>query len=222
MRRAGRTNLRIAALAGLIVTCAGCETRLVKYDPFLAGLPGAESQTPVARDLGHTDPRQMNGASIRRENPDGTPLLVAKSGLHVMVHTYNTLVADEKQLFVEQVLSERAKQDAIAKGIDPGEIFEQLVREWDEFEQLCLLMPAGEFTPGIYLRPVGGRVQRFELDSASARGMRFKGFEIVMEKGNYRLVRVVEGPRPAKRKPKAKGPSPGTNSGLDSLSTDPK
>ncbi|MFZ4573356.1 MAG: hypothetical protein ACOYN0_03095 [Phycisphaerales bacterium] len=216
-----RVQLLLAAAVLAGACCAGCETRVIKYDPFLAGLPGAESQTPIARDLGHTDPRQMNGASIRRETPEGAVELVAKSGLHVMVHTYNTLVNDEKALFVEQVLSDRTKQEFIARGVDPGELFEVLVREWDEFEQLCLLMPAGEYTPGIFLRPVGGRVHRFELDAASARGMRFKGFDIVMEKGNYRLVRVIDGPKPQKRKPKAPTDTPptvpGSDSGLDSL-----
>lgn len=217
-----RNLARHLALLLIAAGAAGCRERVVKYDPFLAGLPGAESQTPVERNLGHADPRRMNGGKIRTENLDGTVTLVSKSGLHVMVHTFNTLVDDEKELFLDQVLSERTKQEYIAAGRDAGEIFEQLVREFDDFEEMCLLMPAGEFTPGIYLRPMGSRVQRFELDGAAARGLRFRGLDIVMEKGNYRLVRVIENRKPARREgsTKEKDPRSPSSTGLGSIQPD--
>jgi len=179
---------------------AACETRVVKYDPFLAGLPGAESQSEVIRSFDHTDPRRGGGAKLRAEAPDGTVTLSAKSGLHMMVNLYNTLLNDEKQLFIDQVLSERMRGEYIARGEDPGEIFENLIRNWDDFETLCMLLPGGEFTPGTYLRNVGSRVQRFEAGGTASRTLRFKGFEMIMERGNYRLVRVVENAPPVKKK----------------------
>jgi len=193
----------------ILTLLSACETRVVKYDPFLSGLPGSESQTEVVRAFDHADPRRGGGAKLRTEAPDGTVTLSAKSGLHMMVNLYNTLLDDDKQLFVDQVLSERVRGEYIARGEDPGEIFEHLIRNWDDFETLCLLLPGGEFTPGTYLRNIGSRVQRFEAGGTASRSLRFRGFDMIMERGSYRLVRVVESAPPAKKMSETQPQTPG-------------
>lgn len=178
---------------------AACEERVLKYDPFLGGLPGAESQTPVVRNLSYNDPRRISGNKIVVENPDRSKTLIARSGLHLMVHIYNCLLDDDKQLFIDQVLSERTKQEYIARGVDPGELFEELIRYFDDVETLFLLMPAGEYTPGVYLKSAGGRIQRLQASGAKGSTLRYKGIDITMEGGNFRLVRFIGQKRPGEQ-----------------------
>jgi hypothetical protein len=199
MRRSGRAISRrgwaFTVTLGVLLS-SGCEERVVKHDPFLGGLPGAESQTPVVRNLSYNDPRRVSGSKIVVENPDRSKTLIARSGLHLMVHIYNCLLDDDKQLFVDQVLSERTKQEYVARSVDPGELFEELIRNFDDVETLFLLMPAGEYTPGVFLKSAGSRIQRLQASGAKGSSLRYKGIDMTMEGGNFRLVKFIGQKRP--------------------------
>jgi len=186
----GRLLLGVAAVA----LVAGCESRVVRYDPMLGGLPGAESNTRVVRDLGdYKDPTKVAGNKIEVENADGTTTLTAKTGRHLMVHIYNALVRDEKELFADQVLSQVTREEFAARGKVPTEAFETLLARFDDIQELFNRMPLGEYTPGVFIKPVGNRVKRVALDDVTARDLVYSGFDMVMEDGNYRLRWFVPG-----------------------------
>lgn len=59
----------------------GCETRVVRYNPILGGLPGAESGRPVVRDFGdYRDPTIISEDQLVQEQPDGKKTLIARTG----------------------------------------------------------------------------------------------------------------------------------------------
>lgn len=161
---------------------------------MLGGLPGAVSNTPVTRDLGdYKDPTKVEGNKIEVVNADGTKTLSARTGRHLMVHIYNTLVRDEKDLFVEQVLSKETANEFASRGKEPGEAYEMLLARFDDIQELFNRIPLGEYTPGVFIKSVGRKTKRVALDSVTARDLVYSGFDMVMEDGNYRLRWFVPG-----------------------------
>lgn len=188
-RHASRAPV-VAAVALCAALCAACktETRIVKWDPFLGGLPGAESQMPVLRDVGdYKDPTAVPDNRIRIENEDGTVTLIAKSGRHLMVHIYATLQAEERELFVEQVLSKVTRNEYVQRGLDPAKAFDDLKLRRDDMAALFSVMPAGEFTPGVMYQKLGNRMARLQVSGMAARGLEWTCMDMVMEDGNWRL-----------------------------------
>jgi len=166
----------------------------MRYDPLLGGLPGSTSNTPVVRNLGdYRDPTRVEGNKIEVANPDGTKTLTARTGRHLMVHIYNTLVRDERELFVEQVLSSETADEFRARGKDPAEAFDMLLARFDDIQETFNRIPLGEYTPGVFIKNVGHRAKRIALDPVTARDLVFSGFDMVMEGGNYRLCWFVPG-----------------------------
>ncbi|MDI1289761.1 MAG: hypothetical protein PSX37_07435 [bacterium] len=161
---------------------------------MLGGLPGAVSNTPVSRDLGdYSDPTKVVGNKIEVENADGTKTLTARTGRHLMVHIYNTLVRDEKELFVDQVLSKATAEEFRTRGKEPGEAYEMLLARFDDIQELFNRIPLGEYTPGVFIKSVGRKTKRIALDAVTARDLVYAGFDMVMEDGNYRLRWFVDG-----------------------------
>lgn len=174
----------------LILALAGCatQTRVVKYDPFLGGLPGAESRTPVVRDLGdYTDPTAIPPDQLVQEPEPGRKVLAAKTGRHLMIHVYNTLKNDDRDLFTTQVLSERTRAECLERGIDPADAFDYLKTREDDVAALFNMMPAGEQTPGIVVQPLGKGARRLQVTGAGLGDLYWTGFDMVMERGNWRL-----------------------------------
>jgi hypothetical protein len=181
-----------ALFAGVFTAAAlgACEaeTRVVKYDPILGGLPGSTTGEPVVRDRGeYVDPTIVADDKIVLEDDQGNRTLVAKTGRHLMTHIYNALMDDDKQLFVEQILSQKTKQEYFDRGLDPGLAFDALVKRRNDVFRLFDAMPGGEYTPGVYKRPVGEGVQRVEVTGVPARGLKWTAMDMVMERGNWRL-----------------------------------
>ena len=71
--------------------------------------------------------------------------------------------------------------------MDPRQAFDTLKERWEDIVALFDSIPGGEFTPGVYKKAVGSSVQRVELTGPAAAGLHWTGFDMVMEKGNYRL-----------------------------------
>lgn len=167
----------------------GCqEERIINYRPMLGSLPGAESGTPVTGLQSDTpDPTAVPDDKLVVKHPDGSKTLTARTAHHLMIHIHTTLQDDDEGLFVEQVLSRRTKDEYYDRGMDPREAFRTLKARRSDIDKLFDAMPMGEYTPGLFLRPVGGGVQRLEVQGPAARELAWTGFDMVMEKGNFRL-----------------------------------
>lgn len=183
---------RTIACIGAAIILAGCATeeRVVRYRPILASVPGAQSSMqPVGpRFEGEfTDPTQVPSDELVLELPDGTKKLKARTGRHLMAHIINTIDAGDDALFVEQVLSERTKAEFYKRGLDPTEAFRQLKKRREDILKLFNQIPMGEYTPGIYMRGVGGGVQRIKVPGPVGQDLRWNFMDMVMEGGNWRL-----------------------------------
>jgi hypothetical protein len=194
------------AQAGALLCCAltagGCvrEERVISQNSFLTGLPGAQQGLPVSRGglEGHIDPAALVNEKdlVQEEKDTGRTLLRAKSGRHLMIHIYNTVDAGDRSLFIDQVMSAAAKAAYYRAGRDPGEVFDDLRENQVDLQRLFKLMPAGERTPGMYMVPAGGGVQRVQLQGIARRGQRWTGFEMIMERGDWRLWRMLHNENP--------------------------
>lgn len=187
--RLGAAALAATALAGATLLTGCTETRIIKWNPMLGGLPGTESGTPIVRDFGdqYRDPGQIKEDQLQETLPDGTVKLYAKTGRHLMIHIHNTLEQNDKKLFVSQVLSDLTKRECIEQNVDPGQCFDYLKQHEQDIQDLFDRIPGGERTPGIFPKPVGYNVTRIELGPRGDQGLLWGGFDMVMERGNYRL-----------------------------------
>lgn len=171
---------------------AGCvEERVVYNNPFLGRIPGAQSGTPVSAPKGaRTDTRfdpKSDPGTLRVEHPDGSITLVAKTGQQLFRHLMTTLREDDPDLFVDEVLSERTRQEYYDRGIDPSQAFVTIKEREADLNKLYRALPMGEFTPGIFAEDLGDRTRRVALYGKEAQGLAWNGFDMVLEKGNWRL-----------------------------------
>ena len=189
-RRARLASSTILFLA--LGSFAGCvEERIVYNNPFLGRIPGAQSGTPVSAPKGtrtetRFDPRADPG-TLRVENPDGSITLVAKTGQQLFRHLMTTLREEDPDLFVDEVLSERTRQEYYDRGIDPSQAFVTIKQREADLNKLYRALPMGEFTPGIFAEDLGNKTRRIALYGKEAQGLAWNGFDMVLEKGNWRL-----------------------------------
>jgi hypothetical protein len=163
---------------------------------MLGGLPGSESGTPVVRDDNYSDPTVVPPEKLSVEDPvTHKKTLTAKTGRHLMVHIYNALAQNDKETFVDQILSKSTKAEFADRGLDPGLAFDQLLKRRDDVVALFNAMPAGEFTPGISVRQLGGKSERISVEGIAAKDLAWTGFDMVMEKGNWKLRWFVDAGR---------------------------
>lgn len=183
-----RTCLIVLGL--LLMAPAACvETRVVRYDPILGGLPGVQSGTPiVGTKQGYVDPTAVPEDQLVVTDPDtGQKKLTAKTARHLMIHIYNTIKDEDKETFVREVLSTKTRQECYDRGVDPGELFDELIRRREDLMALFNIMPAGEKTPGALLQPLGGKEYRVMVQGLATRNLTWTGMDMVMEKGNWKL-----------------------------------
>jgi hypothetical protein len=185
--------VRIAICMALIVLAPGCtETRVVRYNPFLGGLPGAESGMPVVRGWDYQDPTAIPESQIVQQTPDGKPRLIAKTGRHLILHMYNTIEDGQRDLFVEQVLSSVTRAECHQRGVDPGTLYDTLAENRLDLYDLFNLMPMAERTPGVVMTPVGDGAYRVKVTGLGTANLRWTGFDMIMEGGSWRLRWVVD------------------------------
>ncbi len=185
----------LGGLAVVVVVSGGCQTEKTEVlrNPFFANLPGAEHRMPVVRDLGTwQDPGQISEDELVVESEPGKVTLIAKSVRHLMIHIHNTLEENERDLFVDQVLSEVTKREFRDRGYEPGLAFDFLQSQRAEIDALFNTMPGGESTPGLFLRPLGNRTYRLALDGMQGRDLGWVGMDVTLEGGNYRLRWFVD------------------------------
>lgn len=178
--------------AALLAAACAPEEKLVRYKPFFAGLEGVQTGTPpvaerVAPAIGGEEVAQDGDAGLVRENPDGTKTLISRSGLHLMTHIQRTLADHEEKLFAEQVLSEITRQEFKARGRDPVEAFAMLKPYERDIAKLFARLPLGEHSPNARIDVVDRNMFRVRVTGRAAEGLRWSGFDMVLENGNWRL-----------------------------------
>jgi hypothetical protein len=160
---------------------------------MLAGLPGAQIGTTVVRDDNYKDPTLVPPDKLVVEDPvSHKKTLTAKSGRHLMVHIYNAINANDKETFVDQILSTPTKQECADRGLDPSVCFDELLRRKDDVYALFNAMPAGEGTPGVFVQSLGPKAERIKVEGLAAQGLNWTGIDMVMEKGNWKLRWFVQ------------------------------
>jgi hypothetical protein len=197
-RRGGAAWVALeGALIGVTLLAGpGCEQRVVRYESFLTGLPQAQQSLPAGRDLGdYVDPTLLDESTLVKVDPaTRKKTLTARNGRHLMIHLYTTVDENDYETFVSQVLSQRSRAEFAQRGVDPREGFAHLRRKQADLQILFQRMPGGENTPGLRLRDVGGGARRVEVDGIAAKGLYWTGFDMVQERGNWKL-RWMTGPQ---------------------------
>lgn len=186
--------MRLVPIVIVSVAAAGCQRyeRVVEYNPPLANLPGAVSQTAPVRPQPKGD-RAAEDGKIVIEREDGTIELVSRNGLQMLTHIRRLVAergekaADAEELFTEQILSTITKQEFIDRGYDPAEAFKELQRRETDLMAMLARMPMGEFTPGLFLKPLGRNTFRLEVPARMAEGLKWRFVDIVVERGKWKL-----------------------------------
>ena len=183
-------------MIAVCVACAAgavsCQERVVNYKPFFTGLEGVETQSPAVSDgsgkVVLPDAEAGDKLKLIRENDDGSVTLVLKSGRHLMAHIQRTLADDEKEQFTEQVLSEITRAEYHERGVDPAKAFEALKKHQKDIAKLFNRMPMGEHSPHVIMEPIGRNMFRVRVTGQAKKGLdKWSGFDMVLEKGNWRL-----------------------------------
>ncbi|TVQ31070.1 MAG: hypothetical protein EA376_10820 [Phycisphaeraceae bacterium] len=196
-----------------VVALAGCqeESRIVGMRGILHNTPGAESGL---RDDGVGDirserldhgSRSGGGGDVaarpaydekgrpinplRKELEDGSIRLICDSPRHLVTHLRQTLMAEERELIAEQLISLATREEYIRQGRDPDEAVEFLFQHRREVLRLLARMPMGELTPGMWMKPVGGGAYRLEVQTGASE-LRFRSLDVIWERGQCRLAMI--------------------------------
>ncbi len=181
--------VRFILLAASIMAVAGCTRyeRVVHYRPPLSSIAGAQSGTPFVGGPKGAGRQAQADNRIRIEHEDGRIELSSRNSLHLLTHIRSTLVAEEEELFTEQVLSEKTRNEFIERGYDPVEAFKELKRRERDVYALMARMPMAEFTPGLFLRNIGRNEFRLRIDPRGADKLAWKSVDMIVENGQWRL-----------------------------------
>ncbi|MEM7755726.1 MAG: hypothetical protein AAF297_08840 [Planctomycetota bacterium] len=184
-----RMGLLSVVLFGSLLSFGCTETKVVRSQPFLSHLPGAETQAETSgpRWAGYRSPAAAPGGSIVIEQEDGSKTLVARSGRHLMTHVYNTLTEDDEALFTEQVLSSVTRAEFVERGLPASAAFAALKERERDVLRLFSMMPQGEYTPGVLMKRVGEGMYRLRVSGPGTSRLRWRFMDMVMEGGNWRL-----------------------------------
>ncbi len=185
-------NARILLMVLVVVASmgtVGCtQTRVIRAHTPMAGLPGATGGLRVGTKLqGYIDPTATPGGRNFILRDDGEVELIAKTGDHLLKHLSGVVRTRNKQMFVDQLLSEVTKQEFIDRGLEPGLAFDMLVEREADFRAMRSRMSLGERTPGVSMYKLGKRVYRVKATGLATRGLAWIGYDMVFERGNWKL-----------------------------------
>ncbi len=168
----------------------GCQPyeRVVSRSSILSGLESSGSNIPEKRSkYAVHEVFSTPTGEIRVEDELGEITLYAKNIRQLMTHITTTIQDDEKDLFVDQVLSQITKDEFTQRGLNPALAFEELTKRQRDIFRLFYFMPMGEYTPGLHLKAVGRNTFRLQLSRARNESLYWIGIDSVFENGNYRL-----------------------------------
>ncbi|MBX3379813.1 MAG: hypothetical protein KF805_06940 [Phycisphaeraceae bacterium] len=188
---------RLAAMLGLAVFVLGaCETRVVRYNPPLAGLPGAQTgMAPVLDSTMHAQGSPLAAEPTAKpviENADGTKTLISRNGRDLMFHIASCMREDDEKTFVDQVLSETTRDEFYERGYDPKLAFTEMKRRREDLEKLFKMLPSAELSPGVQLETVGENVMRVRLHYVDREALPWCGFDMKLEGSNWKLRWFIE------------------------------
>ncbi|MBL4810054.1 MAG: hypothetical protein JKY43_08390 [Phycisphaerales bacterium] len=132
------------------------------------------------------------GGKIRTEDEDGNIILYAKSFKHLINHIIYALENNERELFVEQILSQITIDEFTERGLDPHIAFDELVKHKKDVYRVFHLMPMGERTPGLYIQSVGKNIFRLQASRAANKKLLWIGIDASFEDINYKLRWFVQ------------------------------
>lgn len=181
----------ITCLVSLLLI-AGCTPyeRVVSRSSLLSSLEDTNDTGNVpTKKASRTLPDFLRNPEegIRVEDEDGTITLYTKSIRQLMTQITLCIQNDERDLFVEQVLSQITKDEFYERNLDPGFAFDELVARQRDIFRMFYFMPMGEYTPGLFTKSIGRNVFRLQLSRARNEELYWIGIDSVFEKGNYRL-----------------------------------
>ncbi len=178
-----------AVCVSVLISLSACRyERVVSQSGLLTGLEGAESSIPAKRRANMLpDFLRTPEQGIRVEDEDGEVTLYSKSVRQLMIHLTTSIANGERELFLDQLLSEKTKREFIDRGLDPGMAFDELVRRQRDAGRLFYFMPMGEYTPGVDYRSIGQNIFRLRLPSATHEGLYWIGIDVVFEDLNFKL-----------------------------------
>jgi len=181
----GRIRWVLVGAACVGLSACEPEERIVSRHGLLSGLPGSQSQLPEPEKRSVSTSDKPVEQRLRIEHEDGSVTLISNSARDVLIHVVATLKDEEDELFVEQVLSERTKQEFYERGYDPVWAYRELKRRERDVRRLFAAMPYGEFTPGLRLQPNG--VNEFRVKVPPTKGMPWNFIDVIVEHGRWRL-----------------------------------
>ncbi len=184
-----RAMMYSMVLCALSLVLSGCQyERVVSQRNILSGVQGAQSGIPSKKRT-NTKPAifAVPEGGIRQVDDRGNVTLYTKSFRHLMSHLAHAIQNDERELFVEQILSKVTRDEFVERDLDPGLAFDELVLRQQDIFRLFHFMPMGEYTPGITVEPLGMQTFRIAVDPGLHRDLRWTGIDAVFEDGNYRL-----------------------------------
>jgi hypothetical protein len=189
-----------ALVLAILTFPLGCqpEEKIVRYKPFFTGLEGMTSQTaPVlepppavaaATPEAATDEEDPTAHQLAIKNRDGSVMLIARTGRHLIYHIQKTLEDEDADLFARQVLCQRTRREFEERGLDPKDAYAVCKAQERELALLFSRMPMGEHSPNVLMEDLGGNTFRVKLTGKSRDGLkRWTGFDMVLEQGNWRL-----------------------------------
>ena len=191
------------ACAGAL-TMAGCETRIVAIKRGFGAIPGASSGIPVERDgpalknwgevLQDLDAElpgeAVDGNVLRRRISSTEVMLVSQSPRHLLGHLGDVLRNGEWDLLYTQILSERVKQNYLDQGRDPRDAVEWFKERRDEILSLLVQMPAGEQTPGVFMRSIGPNMFSLRSPGGALSDLRYRTVQVIIEPEGFRLLLI--------------------------------
>lgn len=182
-----RELARWAIVGAACLAMGACEPeeRVISQHGLLTGLPGAESRTPTTAPRASANVGAPIEHRIRIEHEDGSVTLIANSAKDVLIHVVATLKDEEEELFVEQVLSEKTKQEFYDRGYDPVWAYRELKRRERDVRRLYSAMPFGEFTPGLRLQPLGRN--EFRVKVPPGKDLPWSFLDVIIEHGQWKL-----------------------------------
>lgn len=188
-------RVAMSLLVGVVIfAITGCSSdeKVVRYRPFFTGISGAEfhGAEPVNSAAGYIDPTQVPDQKLVIEKADGSKILIAKSVRHMMTHLERCLDDGDDELLMDQVISEKTKEEFRAQGKDTSEILTFLHKNRKDIGRLFARMPMGEYTPTVILEQPGDKTWVVRLTGAPADGMKFTRVWARMEDGNWRFLWV--------------------------------
>lgn len=202
LENAASTGVALLFWALLLSLTCGCEReiRVIKYHPLLGGLDGSQAGMTVTGAGGSSGLPSAQGlpdGQLVTKDRDGTKHLHAATPRHLLIHVAKTLQANDAALFVDQVLSQRVREECERTRRDPHEAFDLLVEHERDLYALFRAMPMGEATPGVMMKSVFGpdgkggviRLVLPERQSRDAKGnpLVWNGVDVVREMVDGRM-----------------------------------